>query len=92
MEITKEWLVDMNATVIHWNKNYNGGFFEYWFPMYPEAEKPVCSRVSVEFGRYPEIGPYIVIIHVPECGILCRHIKTQEQFSQFYLLMTGREL
>lgn len=92
MHITPEWLLSVGARDTHWNQNYNGGYHEYWFPIYGEAKSQnYDSRISVEFGTYPEYGPYNVTIHASMCGLMCKHVKTEGQFKQLHYLITGRK-
>ena len=83
--MTPEELLTNGCRVMHWNPNWNGGWFEYWLPIECDAEGNVYSRLSVRFNKNLNSGrAWMVFIGLPQFSFALKHILTIEQFLQMH--------
>lgn len=87
MEITAEVLKSLGWDTIHWNAKWNGGWWEY----YKEIEDLKNAKIKVTFGdSYSE--DFMVWIEADYTSIAMKHIRTMQQLSNFYQLVTGQQM
>jgi len=93
MDMTPEQLEALGCEKIHWNPNYNGGFWEYYWAIEGDGLSRSSSRLSITFGMFGEkSGPVVVWLVLPSSRFALRHVQTVEQLEQMYSLLTGEDL
>ena len=91
--MTPKELEAIGCKKIHWNPEYNGGFFEYYLPVHGDGRSYDATRLSVTFGGFA--GPehdWLAWIVSPGYRYGLLHVRTIEQFCQMYELLTGQSI
>lgn len=89
--MTTSELEAIGCKKIHWNPNWNGGYFEYYLTIEGKDGDWHSSRLSVSFGDEPD-RPFMAWLKVPGTGIALKHVVTIRQFAEMYALITGRPI
>lgn len=87
-----EDLLKIGCNDIHWNRNWNGGWHEYWLPVKLDAEGAVWLYLSVRFDRnpnYPDGRDWMVYLCSPHYALGLEQIGTLEQFKQLHDLIAA---
>lgn len=89
--ISEQGLINIGCARIHWNTNWNGGYFEYFLRTQDRDPASTDWRLSVTFGDLPD-RPFMVWLVVPSTRIALKHITTIEDFLIMYRFVTGKDL
>lgn len=88
--MTPEELIAAGARHIHWNPNWNGGFHEYYFPLYGSGLDYRDSRLGVRFGEYPD-HPVRAWLTMPHSHARLDGIASVEELLTMYRFVAGRD-
>jgi hypothetical protein len=77
-------LTTFGCSCIHWNKNWNGGWFEYRYPIEYGSDGEPWVWISVRFDKDPRYGrDYMVYLMTDHYAVALKQIVTIEQFKAF---------
>jgi hypothetical protein len=91
--MTPKQLEAIGCKKIHWNANCNGGYFEYYIPVWGDGLGYRDARLSVVFkdDRYPDV-PFMVWLVIPQSRVPMKGVKTIAQFKKVHEFWMGKAL
>lgn len=86
--MTPDQLISIGARVKHWNKNFNGGWFEYMLPIETCDDGDIFSYLSVRFDGDPRYGrDFMVFLAYPHVALALKSIVTVDQLKHLHELL-----